>query len=670
MSVEISPPFHVFTDVDGEPLEDGYIYIGAVNQNPQAVPISAFWDSALTIPAAQPIRTLGGYPSRSGTPSRMYVAEAAYSISVLNKNSTLIYSDLNNTSGDPALRQDLANNTDPAKGSALISFLSSLAYAAGTVGDTLKTLVAGLFDSITVGSGVKGLPQTNTAVQVHRDITATTPSYHGVNVADFFGADTNALNPFGTDIAIGDGTQGVGFLLGHVNDFQSTDITDLGLGGNAQHFIFISQPVIKSGTISRTTHFSAIDQFGVRDTPGFGVTGFEANGPAVGNNQTGISTVIRHGTNVKSMHIQAGSTDAGAALTSGGAICDFQAPILIRQATASTSKATGALTLNAGGIGCFGSIFAGTEVSAGDANPQLALRNASNVLLGRVLHDGTIITLRGEAATTTLRLAVAAVNTVELLADRLRPVTDNAVNCGDATHRWIQLFAVTATVSTSDERAKQNILPIDDKLLDAWADVSPVVFQFKDAVERKGDDARIHAGYIAQNIRDTLAAHGIDGFRYALLCEDELTEEVTEYRTVKVPRMESVPVEVEKFETIDGTLIRTVDTVEEERPVTEQKQVFNADGSPYLVDGEEFRDIEVGKDEDGKPIIRPVSFAVKRPLVQTVQVFDEVQEPHTVTVKTGETRMGLRYEHCLVIECAYLRRELGRILSGGKRAKA
>lgn len=114
MSVEISPPFRVFTDVDGEPLEDGYIHIGAVNQNPQAVPISVFWDVALTIPAAQPIRTLGGYPSRSGTPSRMYVAEAEYSISVSNKNSTLIYSSLD--SDDP-----LAEESSPSNGAALIA---------------------------------------------------------------------------------------------------------------------------------------------------------------------------------------------------------------------------------------------------------------------------------------------------------------------------------------------------------------------------------------------------------------------------------------------------------------------------------------------------------------------------------------------------------------------
>lgn len=120
MAVEISPPFPVFADDDGVPLEDGYIYIGAVNQNPQVVPLAIFWDSALTIPAAQPIRTLGGYPARSGTPSRMYISESAYSIAVTNKNGTLIYSDMNNLAGDVSLRNDLANATDPNKGASLI----------------------------------------------------------------------------------------------------------------------------------------------------------------------------------------------------------------------------------------------------------------------------------------------------------------------------------------------------------------------------------------------------------------------------------------------------------------------------------------------------------------------------------------------------------------------
>jgi hypothetical protein len=95
-ALSIQPTFPIFTETDGLPLEDGYIWIGAANLDPQGNPINVYWDTALTIQAAQPIRTLNGYPSRSGTPARMYV-NSDYSIRVLDKNGSLVYSAQSNT---------------------------------------------------------------------------------------------------------------------------------------------------------------------------------------------------------------------------------------------------------------------------------------------------------------------------------------------------------------------------------------------------------------------------------------------------------------------------------------------------------------------------------------------------------------------------------------------
>jgi hypothetical protein len=50
-----------------------------------------YWDAALTILAPQPIRTLAGYPSRNGTPGRLYV-NSDYSIRVMNRNGSTVYS--------------------------------------------------------------------------------------------------------------------------------------------------------------------------------------------------------------------------------------------------------------------------------------------------------------------------------------------------------------------------------------------------------------------------------------------------------------------------------------------------------------------------------------------------------------------------------------------------
>ena len=94
-ALSVEPPYPAFADADGQPLDDGYIFIGTVNLNPITNPIVAFFDSALTITAVQPIRTSGGYPVYQGTPSRIYTA-SDYSIQVQNKNGTVVYTSLNN----------------------------------------------------------------------------------------------------------------------------------------------------------------------------------------------------------------------------------------------------------------------------------------------------------------------------------------------------------------------------------------------------------------------------------------------------------------------------------------------------------------------------------------------------------------------------------------------
>lgn len=90
-ALSIQPTFPIFTGTDGLPLENGYIWIGTANLDPQGNPINVYWDAALTIPAGQPIRTINGYPSRSGTPGRLYV-NSDYSIRVQDSKGSLVYS--------------------------------------------------------------------------------------------------------------------------------------------------------------------------------------------------------------------------------------------------------------------------------------------------------------------------------------------------------------------------------------------------------------------------------------------------------------------------------------------------------------------------------------------------------------------------------------------------
>ena len=87
----IDAPFPQFYDLDGRPLDGGYIYVGAENQNPQTSPITVYWDEALTQPAAQPLRTKNGIIARNGTPAFVYAA-ADHSMLVLNiRHKQVVY---------------------------------------------------------------------------------------------------------------------------------------------------------------------------------------------------------------------------------------------------------------------------------------------------------------------------------------------------------------------------------------------------------------------------------------------------------------------------------------------------------------------------------------------------------------------------------------------------
>lgn len=100
-ALSISVPFPIFNDRDGQPLDNGYVYIGTPYLDPQINPVQVYFDEALTIPAYQPLRTINGYVSNSGTPAKLYVNGVNFSIKVLDKNANLVYSFANGTGINP-----------------------------------------------------------------------------------------------------------------------------------------------------------------------------------------------------------------------------------------------------------------------------------------------------------------------------------------------------------------------------------------------------------------------------------------------------------------------------------------------------------------------------------------------------------------------------------------
>ncbi len=143
--------------------------------------------------------------------------------------------------------------------------------------------------------------------------------------------------------------------------------------------------------------------------------------------------------------------------------------------------------------------------------------NGSNNL---TLGQGTTGSSTTVLAPTDLYLGIGASSLIDLQAGKLRPQTDNSVALGDGTHRYTEVFAVAGAINVSDAREKQDLGPIPDRVLDAWAAVGYVQYRWLTAVAQKGDAARWHMGVVAQQIVKAFSAHGLDAMQYGLLCYD------------------------------------------------------------------------------------------------------------------------------------------------------
>lgn len=88
----IFEPFPQFHGRDGQPLEDGNIYVGTAFMDPVANPVQVYWDAALLVPAVQPIKTVAGYPVYNGSPASFYIDGDNYSIRITDRSGSPVFS--------------------------------------------------------------------------------------------------------------------------------------------------------------------------------------------------------------------------------------------------------------------------------------------------------------------------------------------------------------------------------------------------------------------------------------------------------------------------------------------------------------------------------------------------------------------------------------------------
>lgn len=228
-------------------------------------------------------------------------------------------------------------------------------------------------------------------------------------------------------------------------------------------------------------------------------------------------------------------------------------------------------------------------------------------------------------------IGVNAADAFYLTPASIRPNPDNTKSCGEATYRWTVVYAVTTTISSSDANLKKIRGSLTDAEMRAWAQVQPVIYQWLDAVAEKGEaGARLHAGYIAQEVEAAFTAEGLDPRRYAMFCEDDVFDTVKVRQLVSRQRVATETVRVPRIEVADGRAVQTFTEETTEIPLYEDIPLVDAEGNPVL-------------DDKGNPVTHQI------PAMHDIE--EEIEE----RVPAGK-RLALRYDHCAVFEAAYQRR--------------
>jgi len=96
------------------------------------------------------------------------------------------------------------------------------------------------------------------------------------------------------------------------------------------------------------------------------------------------------------------------------------------------------------------------------------------------------------------------------------------VDLGSASNTWDNGYINGGAWSGSDRNLKQDIEDLSEAELRVATALKGLMkkFRLKDAVVKKGDDARIHIGVIAQDVKAAFEAEGLDAYRYAILGEN------------------------------------------------------------------------------------------------------------------------------------------------------
>ena len=165
------------------------------------------------------------------------------------------------------------------------------------------------------------------------------------------------------------------------------------------------------------------------------------------------------------------------------------------------------------------SLINGNEVTAGD----LTLGSASSADYAITLNSGG-----GLRLTASGNLYASSSSGAHLLIDsevrsggNLRPNGNAVYSCGTGAYHWTEIYAETGSINTSDKNLKENIHDLSG-YEEFYSQINPVAFKYKNG-------KRMHIGFIAQEIEQTLIEHNISTNDFAGFVKYKNNKDADEY---------------------------------------------------------------------------------------------------------------------------------------------
>ena len=233
--------------------------------------------------------------------------------------------------------------------------------------------------------------------------------------------------------------------------------------------------------------------------------------------------------------------------------------------------------------GIFEAGSGGTFVSR-SGTPFAVNRNSSNGQLVNFYKDGSSAGSIGSLFGNTLyvsssqagglRFTFSSSNPLILPCDTTGGSIDNSADLGSSSVRFRDVYSAGGVTTSSDQNEKQQIASLTDAEIAAAKRISAgfKTFKWNDAVAEKGDSARTHAGVIAQQVRTSLEAEGLDAGDYAFFMSNTWWE-----HEVEVPAVEAR----EAVYDDDGNLVtEAIESIDAVKAHTRRDVYYTADEAP------------------------------------------------------------------------------------------